>query len=53
MKQTGFSLLDNGFVNTASTKSSITYIDGNEGILRYRGYPIAELAERSTFLEVA
>ncbi len=45
--------LDVGFVNTASCKSSITYIDGDAGILRYRGYPIAELAEKSSFLEVS
>ena len=44
---------DPGFVNTASCRSSITYIDGDAGILEYRGYPIAELAERSTYLEVA
>jgi citrate synthase len=44
---------DQGFVNTASTKSAITYIDGDEGILRYRGYPIEELAGQKTFLEVA
>ena len=42
-----------GFVNTASTKSAITYIDGDEGILRYRGYPIEQLAEQSTFLETS
>jgi len=53
MKETGYSILDQGFVNTASTTSKITYIDGENGILRYRGYPIEELAERSTFLEVA
>ncbi|MGO2112270.1 MAG: citrate synthase [Pseudoclavibacter sp.] len=52
-KQTGFTALDNGFVNTASTKSAITFINGGEGILRYRGYPIEELAARSTFIEVA
>ncbi len=52
-KQTGYTALDYGYVNTASTKSSITYIDGDEGILRYRGYPIEELASTSTFLEVA
>ncbi|MWB99549.1 citrate synthase [Agromyces seonyuensis] len=52
-RQTGLTALDYGFVNTASTKSAITYIDGNEGILRYRGYPIEELAQNSTFLEVA
>ncbi len=52
-KQTGLTSLDQGFVNTASTKSSITYIDGDEGILRYRGYAIEDLAANSTFLEVA
>ena len=44
---------DPAYKNTASTKSSITYINGDQGILRYCGYPIEELAERSTFLEVA
>jgi len=52
-KQTGHTALDYGFVNTASTRSEITYIDGDAGILRYRGYPIEQLAEKSTFLEVA
>jgi citrate synthase len=52
-KRTGLTTLDNGFVNTASTKSAITYIDGDQGVLRYRGYPIAELAQHSTYLEVA
>ena len=52
-KQTGLTTLDQGFVNTASTRSSITYIDGDAGILRYRGYPIADLALNSTYLEVA
>ena len=42
-----------GFVNTAACKSAITYIDGDEGILRYRGYPIDQLAGKSTFVEVA
>ena len=42
-----------GFVNTASTKSAITYIDGDAGILRYRGYPIEQLAEKSNFIEVS
>ncbi|GAA1565385.1 citrate synthase [Dactylosporangium maewongense] len=51
LKDTGQVTLDTGFVNTASCVSSITYIDGDEGILRYRGYPIEQLAERSTFLE--
>ena len=53
MKQTGHTTLDYGFVNTAATKSAITYIDGDEGILRYRGYPIEQLATNSTYLEVA
>jgi citrate synthase len=44
---------DPGFVNTASCKSKVTYIDGDRGILRYRGYPIEELAEKSTYLETA
>jgi citrate synthase len=53
LKSTGFVALDPGFVNTASCTSSITFIDGDNGILRYRGYPIEQLAERSTFVEVA
>ncbi|WP_193554493.1 citrate synthase [Glaciihabitans arcticus] len=53
MKQTGFTTIDQGFVNTASTKSAITYIDGDEGILRYRGYAIEDVAKNSTYLEVA
>jgi citrate synthase len=52
LKETGFVTLDQGFVNTASTTSAITYIDGDAGILRYRGFPIDQLAERSSFLEV-
>ena len=52
-KQTGLTTLDQGFVNTASTRSAITYIDGDAGILRYRGYPIEDLARNSTYLEVA
>ena len=52
-KQTGYTALDYGFVNTASTRSDVTFIDGEQGILRYRGYPIDELAENATFLEVA
>ncbi|QOR47271.1 citrate synthase [Trueperella pecoris] len=51
--QTGTTTLDPGFVNTASCESEITYIDGGAGILRYRGYPIEQLAEKSSFLEVA
>jgi citrate synthase len=49
----GMMTYDPGFSNTASTRSTITYIDGSKGILEYRGYPIEQLAERSTFLEVA
>src|SRR3954451_15973050 len=45
--------LDVGFVNTASCRSAVTYIDGDAGILRYRGYPIDQLAKGSTFLEVS
>ena len=52
-KQTGMNTLDYGFVNTGSTKSAITYIDGDQGILRYRGYPIDQIASNCTFLEVA
>lgn len=50
---TGYITLDTGFKNTGSTKSSITFLDGEKGILRYRGYPIEQLAEKSEFLEVA
>lgn len=53
MKQTGYTALDQGFVNTASTRSEITYIDGDRGILRYRGYAIEDVAANSTYLEVA
>ncbi|KAH7571573.1 hypothetical protein JRO89_XS04G0081300 [Xanthoceras sorbifolium] len=49
----GLKLYDPGYLNTAPVRSSICYIDGDEGILRYRGYPIEELAESSSFLEVA
>nr|WP_084361481.1 citrate synthase [Herbiconiux solani] len=52
-KQTGLTTLDYGFVNTSATKSSITYIDGDQGILRYRGYPIEQVATQLTYLEVA
>jgi citrate synthase len=50
--QTGFVTLDSGFKNTGATKSAITFLDGEKGILKYRGYPIEQLAEKSTFLEV-
>jgi len=49
----GLITVDRGFGNTAENRNPITFIDGDAGILRYRGYPIEELAERSTFLEVA
>ena len=50
---TGQVTIDPGFVNTASCQSAITFIDGDKGILRYRGYPIEQLAEQSTFLETS
>lgn len=53
LHDTGLVTVDPGFMNTASCESAITYIDGDNGILRYRGYPIEQLAENSTFLEVA
>ena len=53
LSTTGNVTLDHGFVNTASCESAITYIDGDKGILRYRGYPIDQLAEFSSYLEVA
>ena len=49
----GLMSYDPAFKNTASTKSYITYIDGDKGILRYRGYPIEQLAESCTYIEVA
>jgi citrate synthase len=52
LKETGHVTLDVGFVNTASCTSEITFIDGDAGILRYRGYPIEQLAEHSSFIEV-
>ncbi|MGB3376013.1 MAG: citrate synthase [Microbacterium sp.] len=52
-RQTGYTGLDYGFVNTASTKSEITFIDGDKGILRYRGYPIEQVANSCSYLEVA
>lgn len=51
--KTGYVTLDRGYKNTGSTKSAITFLDGELGILRYRGYPIEQLAEKSNFLEVA
>jgi citrate synthase len=51
--QTGYVTLDPAYMNTASTKSAITFLDGERGILRYRGIPIEDLAEKSTFVEVS
>jgi citrate synthase len=51
--ETGYITLDDGYANTGSCLSKITFIDGEQGILRYRGIPIEELAEKSTFIEVA
>ncbi|PID96848.1 MAG: citrate (Si)-synthase [Actinomycetales bacterium] len=53
LRETGHVTYDNGYVNTAACKSAITFIDGDLGILRYRGYPIEQLAERSSFVETA
>jgi citrate synthase len=53
LKSAHLTTLDYGYANTAPTRSSITFLDGDAGILRYRGYPIEQLAERSTFLETA
>jgi citrate synthase len=51
--QTGYITIDSGFKNTGSTQSAITFLDGEKGILRYRGYSIEDLAEKASFLEVA
>ena len=51
--QSGVITIDRGFKNTGSCESAITFLDGEQGILRYRGYPIEQLAEKSTFIEVA
>src|SRR5258706_998616 len=51
--KTGMITIDPGYGNSGSCRSAITFIDGEKGILRYRGYPIEDLAEKSTFLEVA
>lgn len=52
-EQTGYVTLDIGYKNTGATTSSITFLDGEQGILKYRGYPIEQLAEKSSFIEVA
>src|SRR4051794_14700242 len=51
--KTGYITLDPGFGNTGACESGITFIDGEKAVLRYRGYPIEQLAEKSTFVEVA
>jgi citrate synthase len=51
--ETGFITLDDGYVNTGSTTSAVTFLDGEQGILRYRGYPIEQLAEHCDFVEVS
>jgi citrate synthase len=53
LKTTGHVTLDHGFMNTAACSSAITFIDGDAGILRYRGYPIEQLAQQSSFLETS
>ena len=53
LASTGYVTLDEGYVNTGATTSSVTFLDGEEGILRYRGYPIEQLAEKCSFVEVA
>jgi citrate synthase len=52
-QETGYVTLDTGYMNTGSTTSAITYLDGEQGILRYRGYPIEDLAEKSNFVETS
>src|SRR3989344_451313 len=51
--QTGYITMDNGYANTSSCQSGVTFLDGEKGILRYRGIPIEQLAEKSSFLEVS
>ena len=53
LRDAGVVTLDYGFGSTANTRSAITYLDGEAGILRYRGYPIEQLAEHSSFMEVS
>src|SRR5882762_7501208 len=52
-QDTSYITLDTGYMNTGSTTSAVTYLDGEQGILRYRGYPIEELAEKSNFVETS
>ena len=49
--ETGYVTLDSGYMNTGACTSAITFLDGEQGILKYRGYSIEEIAEKSTFLE--
>lgn len=51
--QTGYITLDSGYMNTGSCRSNITFLDGESGVLQYRGYAIEDLAEHCTFVEVA
>src|SRR3990172_11568967 len=51
--QTGYITLDEGYANTGSTTSAITYLDGDQGILRYRGYPVEVIAQRCDFIETS
>src|SRR5260370_41379545 len=53
IKEQGVFTFDPGFMATASTESKITFIDGDQGVLLYRGYPVEQLAEKSSYLEVA
>src|SRR5690349_9416050 len=53
LRQLGLMSYDPAYLNTSSCRSAITFIDGDEGILRYRGYPIEQVAEQATFLETA
>src|SRR6478609_8848005 len=52
-QETGYVTLDSGYMNTGATTSAITYLDGEQGILRYRGYSIEDLAEKSDFVETS
>src|SRR4029077_4172993 len=52
-QDSGYITLDSGYMNTGSTTSAVTYLDGEQGILRYRGYSIEDLAEKSNFVETA
>ncbi len=51
--ETGYITLDDGYMNTGATRSAVTFLDGEQGILRYRGYPIEQLTEKCDFVEVS